>query len=248
MTTILVPYHMDEPRTELDYPETADVTITAELPDADPWQRMARLYDQVGDAVGEAVRRGDRPVVLSGDCTTSLGTVTGLQRAGVDPSIVWLDAHGDLQTLETTASGYLGGMPLRVLVGYRPELIAEPLGLRAVAEDRVLLVDARDLDPPEREYLERAAIRRCDVTDLSVDVLPDGPLYLHVDFDVTDPADLPGLWLPVPGGPRLDAVADAVRRVLDSGRVAAFGVGCTWNPGHGAAAHVRPIVASVSGS
>jgi arginase family enzyme len=59
----------------------------------------------------------------------------------------WFDAHGDVQTLETTASGYLGGLPLRLLVGYRPELIATGLGLRPVPEHQVLLVGARDLDP-----------------------------------------------------------------------------------------------------
>jgi arginase len=52
----------------------------------------------------------------------------------VDAGIVWIDAHGDVQTLETTASGYLGGLPLRLLVGYRPELIADRLGLRPVPE------------------------------------------------------------------------------------------------------------------
>jgi arginase len=63
-------------------------------------------------------------VVVSGDCTTALGTVAGLQRAGIDPGIVWFDAHGDVQTVETTASGHPGGLPLRLLTGYRPELIA----------------------------------------------------------------------------------------------------------------------------
>jgi arginase len=82
-------------------------------------------------------RRGNCPVVVSGDCTTSIGTMAGLQRAGVDAGIVWLDAHGDVQTLETTASGYLGGLPLRLLAGYRPELIADRLGLRPVPERQV---------------------------------------------------------------------------------------------------------------
>ncbi|MFZ2044446.1 MAG: arginase family protein, partial [Trebonia sp.] len=101
------------------------------LPPGDTWARLAALYRQLAGAVSDAVRHGDRPVVVSGDCTTALGTVAGLQHAGIDPGIVWFDAHGDVQTLETTASGYLGGLPLRLLVGYRPELIATDLGLRA---------------------------------------------------------------------------------------------------------------------
>ncbi|MQA86935.1 MAG: arginase family protein [Streptosporangiales bacterium] len=242
MTHILVPYHLDEYVPDLEVPIAPDTAVTVELPDGDPWYRMAHLYDSVAGAVADAVQRGARPAVSSGDCTTSLGAMTGLQRAGLDPAIVWFDGHGDVQTLETTTSGYLGGMPLRILVGYRPELIADPLGLRAVAEERVTLVDARDLDPPETEYLARAAIRRRVVDDLSTDSLPDGPLYLHLDFDVVDSEELPGLVFPVSGGPGLTAVTEAVRRVIATGRVVAFGMGCTWHPGHGAAGRVRPLV------
>jgi arginase len=149
----------------------------------------------------------------------------------VDPSIVWFDGHGDVQTLETTTSGYLGGMPLRILVGYRPELVSEGLGLRAVPESRAVLVDARDLDPAEVDYLASADIRRFGVDDLSADVLPDGPLVLHLDLDVIDPGELPGLLYPAPGGPTASSVVDAVRRVVDTGRVAALSLGCTWHPG-----------------
>jgi arginase len=240
MRRILVPYHLDERLGDLDVPVASDSMVEVELPEGDAWSRMARLYEAVATAVAEAVSAGERPAVVSGDCTTSIGTVAGLQRAGVDPAIVWLDAHGDVQTLETTASGYLGGFPLRLLVGYRPELIAAPLGLRPVAEERVVLVDARDLDPPEVTYLETAAIRRCEVDDLSAGRLPDGPLYLHLDADVVDPGELPGLRFPAAGGPGWSAVVSALGRVIDSGQVAGFGVGCTWRGGHGAGERARP--------
>jgi len=239
MSCLLVPYHVDEPLPALDAPFPADAAVTMPLPEGDTWQRLAHLYEAVAVAVADLVARGDRPLVMSGDCTTSLGIVAGLQRAGISPSVVWLDAHGDLQTPETTASGYIGGMPLRLLVGYRPELIARSLGLRATPEERVVLVDARDLDPPEREYLVRARIQRCLVDALAAERLPDGPLYLHLDCDVIDPDDLPGVLFPAPGGPSLSAVAEAVRRVLETGRVAAIGLACTWHSGRGAAERVR---------
>jgi arginase len=168
----------------------------------------------------------------------SLGVMAGLQRAGLDPAVVWFDAHGDVQTLETSTSGYLGGIPLRLLVGYRPELIASALGLRPVAEDRVVLVDARDLDPPEVAYLARVPIRRATVAT-AADDLPPGPLYLHVDVDVARPEDLPGLLYPAPGGPPLAEVARAVGAVLATGRVAAVGLACTWRPGHGTGERLR---------
>jgi arginase len=178
-------------------------------------------------------------VVVSGDCTTALGTMSGLQRAGIEAGIVWFDAHGDVQTLETTTSGYLGGLPLRLLVGYRPELIAARLGLHAVPERQVTLVGARDLDPPEVSYLAGAQIRRCEVDGLDAAGLPGGPLYVHLDLDVIDPAQLPGLQLPVPGGPSPAQVAGALDMLLGTGRVAAIGVACTWYPGHSAGARIR---------
>ena len=150
--------------------------------------------------------------------------------------------RGDVQTLETTASGYLGGLPLRLLTGYRPELIAARLGLEPVPERRIVLVGARDLDPPEVTYLAEAQIRRSEVAVLSAADLPDGPLYAHLDLDVADPADLPGLRYPAPGGPGPAAVAGALRMLLGTGRVAAVGIGCTWHPGHSAAARIRPYL------
>ena len=176
--------------------------------------------------------------MLSGDCNTSAGVMAGLQRAGVDPAIVWFDAHGDVQTLETTTSGYLGGLALRLLIGYRPELIAARLGLRPVPEQRIVLAGARDLDPPEVTYLAGAAIRRREVAALTAADLPAGPLYVHVDMDVIDGAGLPGLRYPAPGGPDAAQLAATLRMLLATGQVAALGLSCSWYPGHAAARHV----------
>jgi arginase len=236
-----VPYHLDEYLPDLDLTVTGYDTVTVDLPPGDTWHRLAYLYSTVAGRVATLTR----PVVYSGDCTTSLGTVAGLQRSGVDPAVVWFDGHGDVQTVETTGSGYIGGMPLRILVGYRTELIADQLGLRPVAESDVVLVDARDLDPPEAEYLGTAAIRRCAVADVGPETLPDKPIYLHVDLDVVDPADLPGLRFPAPGGPGLAAVGAALRRVLATGRVVAVGIGCTWYPDSGAARAAGPLLEGV---
>jgi arginase len=248
-TVIGVPYHLDEHLPGLDVPLRAGHTVSAEFTSDDVWDRLAALYGAVAGAVAGAASRGERPVVVSGDCTTALGTVAGLQRAGAMAGIVWFDAHGDVQTLETTASGYIGGLPLRMLVGYRPDLIAARLGLRPVPERQVLLVGARDLDPPEVSYLGQARIRRAEVVGLDRAALPDGPLYLHIDLDVIDSAQLPGLRYPAPGGPGPDPVAGALRWMLGTGLVAAVGLACTWHPGNGAAARVAPhLVAALTES
>ncbi|GAA1774603.1 arginase family protein [Luedemannella helvata] len=228
--TLLVPYHQDDFLPDLGAalpPLTPTTTVVARLPDdARGWSRLAPIYRAVADAVQSRVRPGACQTVVSGCCCVSLGTLAGLQRAGVDAGVVWFDAHGDVQTMETSASGYLGGMPLRMMVGYRPELV----GVRAIAESRAVLVDARDLDPPEVDYLRGADIRRSTVEELDTAALPDGPLLLHVDCDVVAAEDLPGLRFPVPGGPSAAAVVAALARVLATGRVAALDIACTWDP------------------
>jgi arginase len=114
-----------------------------------------------------------------------------------------------------------------------------------VPEDQVLLVGARDLDPPEVSYLAGAAIRTCEVAGLDPAALPSGPLYVHLDADVVDPAEIAGLRFPAPDGPGCDAVAAALRLLLGTGRVAAVGLACTWRPGHGAAAAIEPLLAAL---
>jgi arginase len=241
---IAVPYHLDDYLPDLDLPVTPARVVTLDMPRAGVWDRLAALYAGVATEVTGPARDGSCPVVVSGDCMTSLGVIAGLQRAGLDPAIVWFDAHGDVQTLETTTSGYLGGLPLRLLVGYRPELIATQLGLRPVAEHQIMLVGARDLDPPEVTYLAGARIRRADVADLSSAELPAGPLYVHVDLDVIDAAALHGLRFPATGGPSADQVTDALRLLLGTGRVAAVGLACTWYPGRHTAAQVASYLNS----
>jgi arginase len=185
---------------------------------------MAALFGQVADVVATA---GQPVAVLSSDCTTSLGVLAGLQRAGQDPAVVWLDAHADFQTEATTSSGYLGGMPLALASGVGELTLPGLLDLRPVRA--ATLVGARDTDPPEEAFLARSAVRRCAVDELGP--VPDGPLYLHVDLDVCDPAEVPDLLYPAPGGPHLGAVLDAVRGVLATGRVVAVGLALTWHQG-----------------
>jgi arginase len=117
VSIISVPYHLDErlPDFGVALPTDTDIVeVTVELPELDVWSRLGLLYDAVASTVEWSVRAGSVPAVLSGDCTVSIGIAVGLQRTGLDPSIVWIDAHGDLQTLETTTSGYLGGLALRL--------------------------------------------------------------------------------------------------------------------------------------
>jgi arginase family enzyme len=228
MTITLVPYHQDErlPDSSFPVPGPDVVPVTRELPEGDVWERVAALFELVSAEVADQVAGGSRPSVVSGDCLTAEAVLAGVQKAGVDASIVWFDAHGDVHTAESSTSGYIGGMPLRQILGADSGLLADRLGLRPLPEERAVLVDARDLDPAEAEFLASSNVRRCGVDDVS---LPAGPLVLHVDVDVVDAGDLPGLKFPVGGGPSRDAVVASVRRVLDTGRVAALSIACPWH-------------------
>ncbi|WP_433467370.1 arginase family protein [Spirillospora sp. CA-128828] len=227
MTVTLVPYHQDErlPDSSFPLPGPDIVPVTRDLPEGDVWRRVAALFEPVSAEVADQVAGGSRPRVVSGDCLTSEAVLAGVQRAGVDASIVWFDAHGDVHTVRSSTSGYIGGMPLRQILGADSGLLADPLGLRPLPEDRAVLVDARDLDPAEAEFLASSKVRRCGVDDVA---LPEGPLVLHIDVDVIDAGDLPGLKFPVGGGPSRDAVVESVRRIMATGRVAALDIACPW--------------------
>jgi len=222
MRLLRVPYHLDDRLDPFDPGVPADAEITADLPPGDPWARMAVLYERVAGAV-----RSGPAVVASGDCTTALGVLAGLQRAGRDPSIVWLDGHADFHTVDTTTSGYLGGFPLALAVGRGDLALPAALGLRPVPEHRAVLVDARDTDPGEHALLADSAVVRVQLADLTAAV-PDGDLYVHVDVDVCTPAEVPDLLYPAAGGVRVDELLTAVRALVATGRVGAIGLAATW--------------------
>lgn len=226
MPVIHVPYHLDEHLTVL--PLRPDRVVDP-APAGGTEAVMTTLALAVAEAIEAEVAAGERPVVVSGDCSTALGIVAGLQRAGVTASVVWFDAHGDVQTPETTASGYPGGYPLRQLVGGSDRRRPEALGLAPLAEDEVVLVDARDLDPPEADYLATAAIDRVSIEDLA-DHLPDGPVYLHVDADVVNGRDLGGMRFPTKGGPSVADVVAGIELVRQRCDVVATHLACTWHP------------------
>jgi arginase len=229
----MVPYHQDERvgDDQIPLPVAGGVRLVdPALPAGDIWHRLAALDGAAADQVAADVRAGGPTTVVSGDCLIAMAALAGAQRAGVDPGIVWFDAHGDVHTLDTTTSGYLGGLSLRLVLGAHPELLAHPLGILPVAEARCVLVDARDLDPPEAAFLETGSVRRAGVSELEAPSVPDGPLIVHVDLDVTDPGELPGLLFPASGGPAAAEVVAAVRRILATGRVTVLHIACPWHP------------------
>ncbi|MEZ4518878.1 MAG: arginase family protein [Chloroflexota bacterium] len=150
-------------------------------------------------------------------------------RSGAD--LIWFDAHGDFNTWETSPSGFLGGMPLAMAVGRGEQTLLEATGMQPWPEEKVFLTDARDLDPGERDLVEASSVRHLtQITDLlNEETLPPGPLYIHFDTDVIDPADAPAMNYPAPGGPSTALVREVFQRLAATDRVVAVSVSL-WEP------------------
>jgi arginase len=253
ITIIGVPYDLDQPYIGkgkapdalLDHGlaqrlgELGYTTVLAEmvdLPDSDEplVARIGRLMTKVGYEVARSRVAGFFPLIVGGDCLVALGAVSGLLDSP-NTAVAWIDAHGDFNTPETTISGYLGGMPLACVVGRGLAELREHCKLSTpVPEHNVALIGARDLDPAEEQLLLESSValvrgpelaRDPDALDRALQGLGSLPqLYLHVDIDVLDPADAPGVDYPVAGGLGLDELTRIVQRTVGLGNIAALAI------------------------
>jgi arginase len=173
--------------------------------------------------VAAAVDRGAFPLVLSGNCFCSLGTVAGV---GDDLGVVWLDAHPDFNTAEATTSGFADGMGLAVLTGTGWNALRATIpGYRIVPERNVILVGARDINPAEEARLQASGITRLDVAEAGSRLTPVATelaarveaVYFHLDLDVLDPSEGRANDYAAAGGLRASDVSsaiDAIGRLL----------------------------------
>ena len=153
----------------------------------------------------------ERPLVLGGCCCAHVGAVEGLAARGGPLGVVWLDAHGDLNTPATSPSGNLWGMPLRML-----------LGDGAVAAGNVALVGARNLDPPEEEFIAASGLRM-GAAGVASALAGVERVYVALDCDVLDPAQV-ACFMPEPGGLSLEEVERVLCGVAARATVAGAGV------------------------
>jgi arginase len=165
----------------------------------------------IARAVERAISRHRFPLMLSGGCLASLGAVTGLQRTGREVAVVWIDAHGDLNTPESSPSGYWDGMSLAALAGLSlPEVVAG-IGLRPLDPVRLAHLAGRSFDPLEGGNFEALDLLRVPPGQVAAagsrerlrSLAGGRSLYLHVDVDGIDPRDAPAVGFPEPDGARL---------------------------------------------
>jgi arginase len=159
---------------------------------------------EAGGQVDDALVDGRRPFLLAGDCSVALTTLPTVLRHRPEARVLWLDAHGDFHSPDTTASGYLGGMCLAGACG-----VWDPgLGHDPIDPARVVQWGVRELEGGERVLLTTRGVHT--VTDLAA--LDGMEVFLHVDLDVLDPADMPARF-PVPGGASPEKLRDLLSEV-----------------------------------
>lgn len=228
---IVSPTFLDEPVPELERLAASGWQINRPaLPHGDQQVRLSAIHRPLTEFVSQAITAGERPVSLAGDCCTAIGFLAGLQRAGIKPWMLWLDAHGDFNTPETSPSGFLGGMPLAMMTGRGDQTMPLAVGLQAFPEQRIVLADGRDLDPEERQMIQASAMRHVtDCEDLLRLPLPDRPLYVHFDTDVVALDESPAHNYPAHGGPSVALLSAVFDRLAASEQVVAVSLSA-WNP------------------
>ena len=172
--------------------------------------------------------------VVGGECSVSVGMLAGLSsRFHGRPSVLWMDAHGDFNTPETSPSGYIGGMCLAMACGRGPKLGTEVEALRPLAsEERLVHVGSRDLDSLEVKAFDSSParlvtaqqIRKVGVTEAAGEAsrhLSDRGdwIFCHIDVDVVDPREIPAVNYPTPGGLSVEEAAALVRAARATGKM-----------------------------
>jgi arginase len=221
-------------------PDTVALTAAEEKAYAS-WNHLALASGDMAKLVAEERREGYLPIGLLANCNGLLGMLSGLQHS--EPSgkplrvgMVFIDAHGDFNTPETTLSGMLGGMPVAIAAGQCLTRMRVKAGLEpAIPTRHIVEMCVRDTDPLEQEMLDRSEIQQLTLEDVrtrsanlhrEMKRLSEGTdvIYIHVDMDALDPREVPGVALPVPGGPTSAELAAALTEMFKYEKVAAFGV------------------------
>lgn len=192
--------------------------------------RLASLVDQV-------LERHQVPLVLGGDHSVAVGTVSGvskhLRQQGKQLGMIWIDAHADMNTPETSPSGNVHGMPLACCIGIGPPELTHIFGYAPkVQPDKVALIGVRSVDERERKLVQQSGVHAFTMRDIderglrsvmeaAIDVATSGTAGFHLSFDIdsVDPQEAPGVGTPVKGGITYREAHLAMETVCDCGRM-----------------------------
>jgi len=211
---------------EVPHPET----IQIKNPKLKYIDEIIQISEKTADAVDRAICEGRIPLILGGDHSIALGSVTGSSRALKKIGLIWIDAHGDFNTEETTPSGNIHGMILAALLGIGDKRLVNVGGFAPkVSPENVVLIGARALDKEERVLIKKSGINvftmhdidrygMRDVMQKAIELASKGTRGVHLSFDmdVLDPMVAPGVGTPVRGGITYREAALAVEMLAEA--------------------------------
>ncbi|MEK7751338.1 MAG: arginase [Acidobacteriota bacterium] len=198
---------------------------------------IARASMRLAGMVGKAAAGGATPLVLGGDHSVAIGTLSGmsrwLRRRKSSLGLIWIDAHADMNTPDSSPSGNVHGMPLACVVGLGPEELTGLYGFAPKVDPRnVALVGIRDVDQLERPHVKNSGVRAFTMRDIdergmraviqeAIQIAGAGTAGFHVSFDMdaVDPREAPGVGTPVRGGISYREAHLAMEMVCDSGKL-----------------------------
>jgi arginase len=183
-----------------------------DLPEARP------VLEAAAAEISAALDQGELSLLTASDCSICIASLPTVARRVPDVRFLWIDAHGDFNTPDTTPSGFLGGMCLSAACGRWDAGWPD-----TIDPESVWFLGVRDLDPGEKVEVEAAGVR--------TGVPEDGPVYVHFDCDGLDPSVMP-VQFPVPGGLAADEVRDVLATLRDQGRLVGLEVTAFEHPEH----------------
>jgi arginase len=197
-------------------------------------EEIADACKDLGTAVQKSLEDGYMPLVLGGDHSIAVGSVSGVgahfRKEKKSIGCIWLDAHSDMNTPETSPSGNVHGMPLSALMGYGTEELYDLFGYKPKIEPQnVALVGVRDLDSHEKKFIKKLGVKAFTMREIDErgmrEVMSDALKYamddtdgvvVSLDMDFVDPSDAPGVGTPVRGGVTYREAHLAMEMIADS--------------------------------
>ncbi len=203
---------------ETDIPVPIMETRTATNKQARFKNEILAVCEQLGEVARAAVSNNETPIVIGGDHSIAMGTISGIAKHYNDLNqqlgLIWFDAHGDMNRPEISPSGNIHGMPLAHVLGYGDADLSNIMDMHpAVRPENVVLIGIRDIDHDEREFVNQSGITTFTMRDIdemgmsvvaqkTLEIVNKGTAGFHVSFDVDgcDPEVIPGSGTLVPGG------------------------------------------------
>jgi arginase len=204
-------------------------------------REIAESCERVAGMVLQTLEEGITPLILGGDHSVAAGSVSGVaefyRRHNQKIGLLWIDAHADINTPETSPSGNVHGMPLAALLGLGPDMLSDILGWRPkIAPENAVLIGVRDIDKTEKENIRRAGIGEVytmrDIDERGMRTVMEEALraagrgtagyHVSLDMDWIDPEDAPGVGTPVRGGATYREAHLAMEILADHGRLLSF--------------------------